>query len=135
VVVGLLLGRLIRPIALALDQVPPRVGWPPVLALGLAAVIMGGAAWLTHRARQRERLRLLSHHQAVNRLVLAKACSLAGAVVVGVYAGYALSWVGAHAELGEERLLHSVLAAGAAAALVVSSLTLEQACRVDENKE
>ena len=47
----------------------------------------------------------LEPHQAVNRLVLARACALVGALVAGGYVGYALSWVGVDAELAGQRVL------------------------------
>ena len=37
----------------------------------------------------------------MNRLVLARACALVGALVAGGYLGYALSWVGVDTELGD----------------------------------
>ena len=44
-------------------------------------------------------------HHAVNRLVLAKSCALAGALVAGGYLGYALSWLGlTDAELAQQRM-------------------------------
>ncbi len=54
----------------------------------------------------------LEPHQAVNRLVLARACALVGALVAGGYLGYALSWLGVDAELARQRAWRSV-AAGA----------------------
>jgi hypothetical protein len=110
------------------------VGWIQVGALYLVAAIIGATAWVTHRALQvrRERLR---PHEAVNRLVLAKACALAGAVVAGGYLGYALSWVGSEAELSGERITLSLLAAGGAALTVVGSLFLERACRVTGDED
>jgi hypothetical protein len=67
----------------------------------------------------------------VNRLVLAKACAIAGAAVAGGYLGYALSWVGIdEQELAGERLLRSGLAGLAGVMIVVAALLLERACRV-----
>ena len=71
----------------------PTVSWLPVLALAFVAVIVGAVAWSTYRLLHRRHGRLEPHH-AVNRLVLAKACALAGALVAGGYFGYALSWLG-----------------------------------------
>ena len=53
----------------------------------------------------------LEPHRAVNRLVMAKACALVGALVAGGYAGYALTWLGMEAELADQRLLRSAIAA------------------------
>ncbi len=131
---GLVVGRLIRPVVAELDRTAPQVGWVPAGTLYLVAVILGATAWATHRAVQvrHERLR---PHEAVNRLVLAKACALAGALVTGGYLGYALSWAGASAELAGERVTMSLVAAGGAALTVVGSLLLERACRVIDDED
>jgi len=86
----------------------------------------------TLRCLRRERLQ---PHEAVNRLVLAKACALGGAFVAGGYLGYALSWVGASAELSGERITLSLVAAGGAALTVAGSLFLERACRVTGDED
>ena len=59
----------------------------------LVAVIMGFLAWHTWQTVQvrGERLEL---HQAMNRLVLARACALGGALIAAGYVGYAVSWLG-----------------------------------------
>ena len=134
---ALVLGWLLRPVSMRFTAVPPRVGWLPVLALWLAAAILVGVAWATYRTLHRRMLRL-PPHQAVNRLVLAKASAIAGSVVAGGYLGYALSWVGtADGPLEIQRLLHSALAGVAGVVIVAASLALERACRVrpddDEN--
>jgi len=128
--VGLVLGWLVRPVSVRLDGTAPTVGWLPVVTLGFVAAVIGWVAWSTYRLIHRRRERL-EPHKAVNRLVLAKACALAGALVAGTYAGYALSWVGiSEAELATQRMVRALLGAVAAAALVVASLLLERACRV-----
>lgn len=126
---GLVLGRLFRPVLTELDRTAPQVSWVQAGALYLVAAILGWAAWVTHRAVQVRRQRLRPH-EAVNRLVLAKACALAGSLVAGGYLGYALSWIGAEAELSGERILWSLVAAGGAVLTVTASLFLERACRV-----
>lgn len=127
---GLVLGWLVRPVSVATAGSAPTVSWLPVLALLFVAVIIGSVAWSTHRLIHRRRQRLQPHH-AVNRLVLAKACALAGALVAGGYFGYALSWLGlTEGTLARERMLHSALAGVAGVLLVAGSLLLERACRV-----
>jgi hypothetical protein len=126
---GLVLGRLVRPVTVETEMAAPRVGWLPVFALFFVAAILAGVAWSTYRALHRRHERL-EPHQAVNRLVLAKSCAIAGALVAGLYLGYALSWVGADAELASERLVHAALAGVAAILIVVGALALERACRV-----
>lgn len=131
---GLVLGWLVRPVAAALSRPAPTVGWLPVLALVFVAVIVGSVAWSTHRLLHRRHGRLEPHH-AVNRLVLAKACALAGSLIGGGYFGYALSWLGlTEGALARERLLHSLLAGLAAVLLVAGSLLLERACRVGPDR-
>ena len=127
---GLVLGWLLRPVSIGMDGAAPTVGWLPVLALFFVAVIVGSVAWSTYRAFHTRHERI-EPHRAVNRLVLAKSCALAGAMVTGGYLGYALSWLGvSEAELAGERMLHSLLAALAGALIVAGSLLLERACRV-----
>lgn len=132
--VGLVLGWALRPVSIRLGGTAPTVGWLPVLALAFVALVMASVAWSTHRSLHRRHERL-QPHLAVNRLVLAKSCSLAGALVAGGYLGYALSWLGlTDAELAQERVRHSLFAAAAAVLLVVGSLLLERACRVGKDQ-
>ena len=125
---GLVLGWLLHPVAERLGRTPPVISWAQPLALLLVAAILGYTAWSTRRTL-RQRPDLLPPHQAVNRLVLARACALVGALVAGGYAGYALSWIGNEAELADERIVRSLLAAVAGLLVVVASLLLERACR------
>jgi len=127
--VGLVLGRMIRPVAMELDGSAPRVGWLAVLALFFVAAILAFVAWSTHRTLQNPGQRL-EPNQAVNRLVLAKSCAIAGALLAGGYFGYALSWIGEEAEFAQERLTRSLLAGIAGVLIVAGSLALERACRV-----
>jgi hypothetical protein len=131
---GLVLGRIVRPVAAWLDGTAPQVGWVQAGALYLVAAILLGVTRATHRSVQQRRERL-EPHQAVNRLVLAKACALVGALSAGGYLGYALSWAGSPADLAGERILVSVVAAGGAVLTVVGSLLLERACRVKDDEE
>ncbi len=132
VAVGLLLGWLVRPGSAALDVVPPLVPWASVLVLGVVAGILALTAVATRRTLTDAHRtgRRLEPHRAVNRLVMARACAVGGALVAGGYAGYALSWVGLGTELADQRLARSLAAAVAAAAVVVAGLLLERACRV-----
>lgn len=128
--VGLVLGWALRPASTTLQGAAPRVAWVQVLALVLVAAILAAVAWSTHRTL-RANPRRIAPHQAVNRLVLAKACAIAGAAVAGGYLGYALSWLGIdRAELAGERLVRSGLAGVAGLAIVAGSLLLERACRI-----
>ena len=125
---GLVLGWSVRFVAEHAGGTAPLVTWGPAIAMALVAVVLGWTARVT--ARQIRLRRFLPPHQAVNRLVLAKASALVGSVVGGGYAGYALSWLGADAEMADQRAWRSVAAALAAGAAVAGSLWLERACRV-----
>ena len=130
---GLVLGWLLRPVSVRLTETAPTVGWLPVLALFVVALTVGSVAWATHRALHK-RHEYLEPHRAVNRLVLAKSCAIAGALVAGGYFGYALSYVGiSDADLARQRMLQSALAGIASVLIVTVSLLLERACRVNRN--
>ena len=133
-VVGLIGGWLLHPLAERTRGTAPIVTWAQPLALVLVAAILGATAFLTWRTRHVHHQRL-EPHQAVNRLVLARACALVGALVAGGYLGYALSWVGVDTELGSQRVWRSVLAGLAGIAIVVTSLLLERACRVTTDED
>jgi MFS family permease len=124
---GLVLGWAAHPLSDRLGNVPPLVTWAQPLALLLLATILGYVAWATWRTVHVRRERLLPH-QAVNRLVLARACVLVAGLVGGGYLGYALSWVGAPEDNG--RLWPSLAAGGAGFLGVVAALLLERACRI-----
>lgn len=127
---GLVLGWLLRPLSIRFNEVAPTVGWTPVLGLLLVVAILAAVAWSTYRDLHR-RMRRIEPHRAVNRLVLAKACALAGAMVAGGYFGYALSWWGvSEAALARERMVQSLVAGAAGVLIVVCALLLERACRV-----
>lgn len=127
--VGLVGGWLLRPVAGALGGTAPLVSWSQPLALVLVAAVLGGTARLTWRALQVRHERI-EPHRAVNRLVLARASALVGALVAGGYGGYAVSWLGIGAELAGERVWRSLAAAVAGVAVVATALLLERACRV-----
>lgn len=129
-VAGLVLGWLFKPFSTWLTGRAALVGWTPVLTLFLVAAILAGVAWLTWRDVHRRGI-VLEPHKAVNRLVLAKACALAGAFVAGGYFGYALSWLGdTDSPLERLRFTQSLVAGVAGVLIVAASLALERACRV-----
>jgi MFS family permease len=132
---GLVGGWLLRPVGIRINGTAPTVGWLPVLVLLFVAVVVASVAWSTYRSIHRRHERL-PPHQAVNRLVLAKACALTGALVAGGYFGFALSWLGlTEAELARQRMVRALVGGGSAVALVVGSLLLERACRVSRDDE
>jgi hypothetical protein len=109
---------------------PPTVSWAQPLALLLVAAILWLTAWSTRRTLQHHHGRLLPH-QAVNRLVLARACAYVGALAAGFYFGYAISWIGVeNDDLATQRLVRSSIAGVGGVLVVLGGLLLERACRV-----
>ncbi len=133
-VIGLIGGWAVRPLSLRLGYAEPDVTLSAVGGLFFVAAIIGGTAYVTRRTVQRNRFDL-AHHQAVNRLVLGKACALVGALALGGYLGYALAQLGVGDPASDVRLWHSLLAALAALAMTVAALLLELACRVPKVDE
>ncbi len=130
---GLVLGWAVRSFSLRFGYAEPRISLVSVALLFFAAAGIGATAYLTRRM-VRSRRPDLPHHQAVNRLVLGKAAALAGVLITGGYAGYALAQLGVGEPMAQARLWRSGLAALAAAAVTVAALLLEQACRVPPRK-
>ncbi len=128
-VVGLVGGWAVRPLALRLGFLEPSVSIASIGALFFVAALVGGSAYVTRRQVRRSRASL-AHHQAVNRLVLGKACALVGALVTGGYLGYALSQFGVGEPAADGRLWRSLVAAAGGLAICVAALLLELACRV-----
>ena len=128
-VAGLIGGWLLHPVTERVSGTAPVLTWAQPLALALVAAILGATAWLTWRTVHVQR-RLLEPHRAVNRLVLARACALVGALVAGGYLGYAVSWLGEDAELATQRAWRSAASALAGLAIVITAVLLERACRV-----
>ena len=110
------------------------IGWEQVLVLYLIAAILAGTAWATWRTLHVRRQRL-DPRQAVNRLVVARASALVGALLAGGYAGYALSWLGSEAALASQRVFRSGLGALAGVLVVTSAIALERACRVRKDED
>ncbi len=125
---GLVLGRVLRPVAERLVGTAPIVTWTQPLALVAVAAVLGATALATHRVVQVDRL-ALPPHRAVNRLLVARASALVAALTVGGYAGYALAWLGSDAVLAEQRIVRSLLCCLAGVLVVVAALLLERACR------
>ena len=128
VMVGLVGGWLFHPVSDRIGN-PPVVTWAQPLALTFVAALLAAAAYGTHRTLHVRRERM-EPHRAVNRLVLARACVVVGGLVAGGYFGYAVSWLGVPAELGDERIVRSGLAGLAGVGIVAAALFLERACRV-----
>ena len=133
-VIGLVLGWSIRPLALRFDWAEPNVSFTAIGALFFVAAIIGATAYGTRRTVRRNR-QDLAHHQAVNRLVLGKACALVGSLALGGYLGYALAQLGVANPASDTRLWHALLGALGALAATLAALALEHACRVPHDDE
>lgn len=131
-IAGLVGGWLLRPLAERIWGTAPLVTWLQPLALLFVGAILGATAWLTWRSVH-ERRDYLEPYLAVNRLVLARASVLVGALVAGAYAGYALTWVGLDSELASQRMWRSLVAAAGGVAIAITAVLLERACRVHED--
>ena len=126
---GLAGGWLVHTASDRLGVTAPLITWVQPLALLLVALLLAAAAHATWRSVHVHRERLVPH-QAVNRLVLARACLYVGALAGGGYLGYALSWLGTDADLGQQRMVRSFVAAAAGVLVVVTAWALERSCRV-----
>lgn len=129
-VTGLLIGWGSHPLMVRLTDRAPLVSWTQALALVLVAGIMGFLAWQTWQTVQVRGDRL-EPQQAVNRLVLARACALGGTLIAAGYLGYAVSWVGDASQYADRWILRSSVAALGAGGVALASLVLERACRAD----
>jgi hypothetical protein len=133
-VVGLVGGWSLHPLSLRLGFVEPSVPVAAIGALFFVAALVGGSAYLTRRVVRGNR-GALEHHQAVNRLVLGKACALAGALVAGGYLGFALAQLGVEGPAAEARLWRSLVAGAGGLSVCGAALLLELACRVPPRDE
>ena len=133
-VAGLVGGWLLHPLSDRFRDTPPIVTWAQPLALVLVAAILGATAYFTWRTVHVHHERL-EPHRAVNRLVLARACALVGALVAGGYLGYAISWIGNPSDLAAQRAWRSAIGAVAGIGIVVTAILLERACRIRSDDE
>ena len=134
---AMVIGWSIRPLALRLDIAEPVISaWTVVVVFVLAAGV-GFVALRTWRALQRRTGPVgMEPYQAVNRLMLGKAAALAGAVVLGGYAGFAIAHLGITVtELSHQRLVRAALGAVGGLLLLAAGLVLERACRVRGNDD
>lgn len=127
--VGVVGGWLLHPVGRAVWGTPPFVTWGQVVGLLALAVALGATAWATWRTLHVRRERMLAQ-LAVNRLALARAAAVVGALVAGGYAGYAISWLGVGPQTAGERLWLSVAASVGGVLVMSAALALERACRV-----
>ena len=130
-VVGALLGWAARDLADAVDDAAP-VSWIQVAGLWFMAALLVGLAVQTRRA-VRSRTATLDPQRMVNRLVLARAGALVGALLAGGYVGYGLTWLDSHPDLVLTRTGLAGLAALGGVAVLIAGKLLEWACRVPKS--
>lgn len=130
-VAGLFLGWGVRNLSLEFRETEPvpTVSWLAVGLTWFVAAGIGGIAFLTWRAVQRERT-VLESHQAVGRLVLGRTISRIGAFACGGFLGAAISQLGVSGEGPQQALIRAGVATIGAGCAVAAGLLLEHACRV-----
>ncbi len=134
-VVGGLLGFGFVPLAEAMNGTAPRVEWTSTFGLAVVAVAVLSLAVSTYRTVHREQ-RPMPARRAMNFLMFAKACALAGAFITGGYIGFAVHFVdNMEADLPRERVVRSIVAAAISAVVVIGGLLLERACRVPKGDD
>jgi 4-hydroxybenzoate polyprenyltransferase len=115
--------------------VAPTVSWLTLVAWSFLAALLFVAARNTHQRIQVRRERVEAS-RAVFLLLIGKASAFVGALCGGVYAGFALSVLGAVSSSGPR---NRVITAGAAAVIsvlvVAAGLLLERACRIPNDPE
>lgn len=131
---GLVGGWAVRPLSLQFGWATPEVTWLQVLVLVFVAGIIAVTAFVTWRELQ-VRGQWLEPHRAVNRLVMAKASVVVGALLAGGYTGYAISWLGVEAEFADQRIARALCAGLMGLVITGVAIWLERACRVrDDDK-
>lgn len=132
--VGLIVGRLIPPLAVRFEGQAPRPGLNAALLLAVGAAVVGVFAWHTWQNVHKNRRQINAEH-GIRMLALAKASIMVGGVFAGGYAGFAWAYFGSESEAGTERFINGTAAALAAVALLVAALLLERACRLPADDE
>lgn len=131
IAIGFVFGWLFRGAADGVGLAAP-VSWIQAAGLWFLAILLGGVAVITARAVRRRDI-TLDAQRMVNRLVLARAGTLSGALLAGGYAGYALTWLDSHPDLVLGRVGLGLLAAAGGVAVLVTGKWLERACRVPKD--
>ena len=118
-------------------DLPPLPGFAPVSLVLLTIFEAGMARVVRDKVRGRSAGRPLHPIQVARAAVLAKASSLAGAILLGLYGGL-FAWTflrrDTYATAGDDARVAG-LSALAALALVAAALLLERACRTPDPPE
>ncbi|WP_062203809.1 DUF3180 domain-containing protein [Demequina salsinemoris] len=117
-------------------------GNPPVtvpLSLPLGCLIAGGIAiWTgwTVRSYQRGDRHHLAPLRALRTAAFAQACAYTGAVLGGVFGGYALSLLAYWDHAPRRQVaIEAFVAAGAALLMLVAGIVAERWCRIDDDSD
>jgi hypothetical protein len=119
----------------ATGMIVARTPWSAAGGLAFfAALLLVGAWYMYDRVHRKQRgVDVLT---AVRLLALAKASALVGALVAGVYAGFAVRFVPVFdTPDGRERVVRGVVTALTALGVVAGSLLLERACKVPKGPD
>ncbi|MBW9204475.1 DUF3180 domain-containing protein [Mumia sp. zg.B53] len=134
-VVGLAVGRGLRPFVEWRGEPAPTVSWVAAGTMLFLAGALAFLAWTTFQSLHRER-RTMHPTRALRLLALAKASAIVTALIAGYYVGFALSFAGdMELALPRERVVHSAAAAVAALLALAAALTLERACEVPKDDD
>lgn len=127
VVLGGVLGWGVRIAVDAISEARP-VGLLPGLAMWFIAAALLVVARSTRRAVRGTAA--LDAERMVNRLVLGRACAVAGALLAGGHLGYGLTWWFGSPDLRWERVGLALVAAVGALCVAGAGKLLEVACRI-----
>ncbi|MDX6262648.1 MAG: hypothetical protein QOH84_4336 [Kribbellaceae bacterium] len=115
--------------------VAPTVSWLTLVAWSFLAALLFAAARNTHQRIQVRRERVEAS-RAVFLLLIGKASAFVGALCTGVYAGFALSFLGAVSSSGpRNRVITAGVAAVISVLVVTAGLMLERACRIPDDPD
>ncbi|MBC7631427.1 DUF3180 domain-containing protein [Aeromicrobium sp.] len=132
---GVVVGRLLPPLIVRSEGNVPRVSWASALTLLLGAAAVGVFAWSTWQSLHKKHERMTADY-GIKMLSLGKSAAVVGALVSGVYGGFALAFIDAtDVPLGKERFLHAGAASIAGVLLLVAGLLLERACQLPDDDD
>jgi hypothetical protein len=114
----------------------PDLLWRTTLTIGLLAVAVFGVGWPVRQWVNGDKSRRIDALRAARTAALAKAASVAGALLVGVFAGWSVHYLPT-ADIAARR--SELLEAGAdvvvSALLLIAGLVVERWCRVPDDED
>ena len=132
--VGLVTGRVLPPLAVRMSGQAPIPQWSAALVLLAGGILVSGIAWHTWRTLHKDKKTIAARH-AIRVLAIAKASIIVGGVFAGGYLGFALAYWGVETELGPVRFWRVVAAGVAGLTLLAAALVLEWTCRLPEDDD